>query len=210
MMNPTVEYITDFIQGLINDREFKSRTYLGSGSSREVYKLTDELVIKLPCYFHYEKEKRPISFWHGLCQSNVEIEVWKSASEVVRKVLNPIVIHGVYEDLLWEVQPIVQVCEDMSQAYSVLDFAEEQEINFMSDEEYTNIIDELGREFGLQDGDLFDNCGNFGLNSNRKIVVIDYGFIGWRGIEDYIHEHYREEMKSSSRCYNSNSCSYSW
>ncbi len=214
MMNPTVEYITDFIQSLIDDRTFKSDNFMGEGSSREVYKLTDDLVIKLPKYFSREKENRPISFWHGMCQSNIEIDVWENASDLARTVLNPIVIYGKYEDLVWEVQPIVDICDDICCAYTVMEFAEEQKVDFMSEEEYNDIVCELVLEFGLQDGDLYDNSGNFGINSDGKIVVIDYGFLGWESIDDYLEENYGQEAnykrsRSCSACSNSY-CSDSW
>ena len=214
MMNPTVEFIKSFIQNLIDDRDFRKTYFLGEGSSREAYRINKDLVLKLPRFFDEPAKERPSAFYYGLCQSNVEIDVWEDASDKVRAILNPIVLYGVHGDIVWEVQPMVSVAEHISSTYTVVDFAEEQGAEFIAEREYDEILDELIKCHKLQDGDLYDNRGNYGLNAHNKVVIIDYGFLGWDSIYSYVRENYgkdaldRDEDDYYGSCYSEYDESY--
>ena len=153
---------------LLRNATEKPSSYISSGISRTVYRITDDLIVKIG------------SGYEG-SQSKTEIQLWTNASPELQKILCPILAYHIGEESIVTLMPYAT---PFNQVLNSVHWVEENkgikwhEINehmlsiYVDDEHQS--LQHLLYEKGVSDCRLPGNERNWGL-LNGRLVLLDYG-----------------------------------
>lgn len=156
---------------------------LGCGCERIAYQLTDDLVVKIDKEAMYNKEllatyiedmevhKYSRSLWDYAPedQSALESHIYETLSEEERKIVNPILGEGSYKGHKFLICPKVKPAREYN-VNTLQGLSRKLEKPFDM-----ALLKKFCYKNDLDFGDLVENPGNFGIDANDNIVLIDYG-----------------------------------
>lgn len=179
-----VEKAQVLLKELYNNPRLAVKLSLGTGCERVAYKLDEQYAVKIPKDAMYNEkalsEVKGESFELDLYsrhlwdmsfedQTDREIQLLESLTEDEAKLFNPILEIGEFQGNKFTISPLVEIGRNID-CHDIEDLCKATGKSFNYD-----CLREVSKKFSLDYYDLTENSGNFGLNSNGDIVIIDYG-----------------------------------
>lgn len=173
------------LEQIYNNPKLALQLKLGEGCERIAYQLNEDYVVKIEKkamfneenYKENEKDTKISLYYLNLRDASYEgqfdreFELVDLLTEEESKVINPIVDVGEFNDGLYCISPKVTTGMELK-CYSVEELCEKYDKTF----DY-EALNEFGEKHGLDIYDMTDNSGNFGINKDGDIVIIDYGLM---------------------------------
>lgn len=175
----------ELLDKIYNNPRLGAQLALGNGCERIAYKLTEDLVVKINKEAMFNEEilepfkddnellKYRRALW-DFCveeQTELELEIFEGLKEDEKEIFNPILARDVFNNQIFTISPRITTGRDLG-VYSLFSLESKLECGF----DFDTLRDVCDR-YELDFQDVVDNSGNFGVNKDGKIVVIDFGLV---------------------------------
>lgn len=175
----------ELLEKIYHNPRLGAQLALGNGCERIAYKLTEDLVVKIGKEAMFDEEileackddaelfKYRRALWDYTIedQTELELEIFNGLEEKEKGLFNPILEKDVFNNQIFTISPRITTGRDLG-IYSLFSLEDKLESGF----DFDTLRDVCDR-YELDFQDVVDNSGNFGVNKQGEIVVIDFGLV---------------------------------